>query len=125
MHGLFGGAVAFGCALYLTLTTKLGSTLSPMALLPATLVAFLLALFPKSAGWRRVGIVVFLLCLGLLNGLRVGPSAAEQLRPYFDKEVLVWGRVEPLSIKQKGKFTSVLRQCEALGARQQVRRLEQ
>ena len=125
MHGLFGGAVAFGCALYLTLTTKLGSTLSPMALLPATLGAFLLALFPKSAGWRRVGMVVFLLCLGLLNGLRVGPSAAEQLQHYFDKEVLVWGRVEPLSIKQKGNFTSVLLQCEALSARKQVRRLEQ
>ena len=59
MHGLFGGAVAFGCALYLTLTTKLGSTLSPMALLPATLGAFLLALFPKSANRHRISAYIF------------------------------------------------------------------
>ncbi|MCQ2358834.1 MAG: competence protein ComEC family protein [Phascolarctobacterium sp.] len=52
---------------------------------------------------------VFLL-IGVWNGVRVGPSAAMKLRPYWRKNVIVNGTVEPLSWKEKdGLQTFVLK----------------
>ena len=42
--------------------------------------------------------------LGLGNGAWVGLSAAEQLQPFFAREVVAYGRIDSTSVQYKGKI---------------------
>lgn len=69
--------------------------------------------FSFNKKWKNklsVYMSVSLCILGLWNGVREGPSAAEQLKPYFGKSVIVKGTVEPLSWKEKEGIQSFVLQ---------------
>ncbi|MGM9529161.1 MAG: DNA internalization-related competence protein ComEC/Rec2 [Phascolarctobacterium sp.] len=84
------------------------------------LFALLAALVVKKELARKIALVSFLTFLGLLSGLRVGSSATEALQPYYGKQVLLAGRVEPMSIKSNAEYTSIILQCEQLQQAQQL-----
>ena len=114
MHILYVGVAGFSVALYFALQGSFGQNLDLTLLAAAMLSSLIVAVFCKRNLWRNILLVGFFVLLGLLNGLRVGPSAAEQLQPYFGKEVVLTGRLEPLSSKEQQTYTSCILQCEVL-----------
>ena len=120
MHVIYLGTVFFAFALYLSLETALLANVSVVLGCGLALLSLLAALFVKKEQARKIAQVSFFALLGLLSGLRVGPSAADVLQPYYGKQVLLAGRVEPMSIKSNAEYTSLILQCEQLQQGQQL-----
>ena len=114
MQALYPCVAAFGLALYLTLQTGLSAALNLALLALMLIVSLVAAVLSKRERWRNAFLVVFFVFLGMLNGLRVGASAAEQLQPYYGKEVLLSGSIEALSVKKEEQYFSYVLQCEKL-----------
>ncbi|MDY4919814.1 MAG: DNA internalization-related competence protein ComEC/Rec2 [Phascolarctobacterium sp.] len=88
-------------------------------LLAILLSSLILSIKVKTEHWRGLLIIIFICSLGLVNGLRVPPSATEQLLPYVGREVVVEGWIEPTSVKAKAitsqeTVISGIMQCEKL-----------
>lgn len=114
MQALYPCVAAFGLALYLTLQTGLSAALNLAMLALMLIVSLVAAVLSKRERWRNAFLVVFFVLLGMLNGLRVGASAAEQLQPYFGKEVVLCGHIEALQSKERQEYVSCIMQCERL-----------
>ena len=114
MQVIYVGTACFAVMLYVALKTTLFVKVAPLLVGMLALVTLGAALLAKKEWARRLAWVLFCGFLGLLSGLQVGPSAAERLQPYFGQQVLVVGRVEPLSIRQGEGSTSFILQCEGL-----------
>lgn len=114
MQILYSGFAAFAVAMYLVLHSKLVPRLDVAVLAVAMLASLLIAIFSKKEWYRNIFCIGFFVLLGLVNGLRLGPSAAEQLQPYYGKEVLLSGSIEALSVKKGDQFFSYVLQCEKL-----------
>lgn len=120
MQALYPCVAAFGLALYLTLQTGLSAALNLALLALMLIVSLVAAVLNKRERSRNAFLVVFFVLLGMLNGLRVGASAAEQLQPYFGKEVVLCGHIEALQSKERQEYVSCIMQCEKLQYGQQV-----
>lgn len=120
MQALYPCVAAFGLALYLTLQTGLSAALNLALLALMLIVSLVAAVLSKRERSRNAFLVVFFVLLGMLNGLRVGASAAEQLQPYFGKEVVLCGHIEALQSKERQEYVSCIMQCEKLQYGQQV-----
>ena len=114
MQILYPGFVVFAVAMYLVLQSKLVPRLDVAVLAVAMLASLLIAIFGKKEWYRNTFCIGFFVLLGLVNGLRVEPSAAEQLQPYYGKEVLLSGSIEVLSGKEGEQYFSYILQCEKL-----------
>ena len=114
MQVIYVGTACFAVMLYVALETTLFAKVALPLVVCLALVTLAAALLAKKEWARRIAWVLFCGFLGLLSGLQVGPSAAQQLQPYFGRQVLVVGRVEPLSIRQGEGYTSFILQCEGL-----------
>lgn len=114
MQILYLGFAVFAVAMYLVLHSKLVPRLDVAVLAVAMLASLLIAIFSKKEWYRNTFCIGFFVLLGLVNGLRVGPSAAEQLQPYYGKEVLLSGSIEALSVKKGEQYFSYVLQCEKL-----------
>lgn len=125
MQVIYVGTACFAVMLYLALETTLFVKAAPILVDVLALVTLGAALLAKKEWARRLAWVLFCGFLGLLSGLQVGPSAAQQLQPYFGRQVLVVGRVEPLSIRQGEGYTSLILQCEGLQPSSHVSKQEQ
>jgi len=117
MDIIYSGSFCFGMGLYMVLQTEF---LADVSLLP---VAFLLlaALFlgitikkEKYFLLHNLFLLCFFLLLGVTSGLRVEPSAAQRLQPYFEKEIILQGRLEPLNFKEQNGSISCILQCSQL-----------
>lgn len=120
MQILYPGFAVFAVAMYLVLQNKLVPRLDVAVLAVAMLASLLIAIFSKKAWCRNIFCIGFFVLLGLVNGLRVGASAAEQLQPYYGKEVLLSGSIEVLSGKEGEQYFSYILQCEKLQQGQQT-----
>lgn len=120
MQALYPCVAAFGLALYLVLQTGLGAALNLAMLALMLIVSLVAAVLSKRERSRNAFLVVFFVLLGMLNGLRVGASAAEQLQPYFGKEVVLCGHIEALQSKERQEYVSCIMQCDKLQYGQQV-----
>ena len=120
MQILYPGFVAFALAMNLVLHSKLVPRLDVAVLAVAMLASLLIAIFSKKEWYRNTFCIGFFVLLGLVNGLRLGPSAAEQLQPYYGKEVLLSGSIEALSVKKGDQYFSYVLQCEKLQQGQQT-----
>ena len=120
MQILYPGFAAFAVAMYLVLQSKLVPRLDVAVLAVAMLASLLIAIFSKKEWYRNTFCIGFFVLLGLVNGLRVEPSAAEQLQPYYGKEVLLSGSIEALSVKEGEQYFSYVLQCEKLQQGQQT-----
>ena len=114
MQIIYYGTLAFGISLFCALQRGVGTGLSLWGVGLSMLGALGLALWLRRGALQQVCLVSFFILLGLLNGLRVGPSAGELLQPYFGKEVTLLGRVELLSCKAGSGYTSLILECEGL-----------
>ena len=85
MQILYPGFAVFAVAMYLVLHSKLVPRLDVAVLAAAMLASLLIAIFSKKEWYRNIFCIGFFVLLGLVNGLRVGTSAAEQLQPYYCK----------------------------------------
>lgn len=117
MDIIYSGSFCFGMGLYMVLQTEF---LADVSLLP---VAFLLlaALFlgitikkEKYFLLHNLFLLCFFLLLGVTSGLRTEPCAAERLQPYFEKEIIFQGRLEPLNFKEQNGSISCILQCSQL-----------
>lgn len=120
MQILYPGFAVFAVAMYLVLQNKLVPRLDVAVLAAAMLASLLIAIFSKKEWYRNIFCIGFFVLLGLVNGLRLGPSAAEQLQPYYGKEVLLSGSIEALSVKKGDQYFSYVLQCEKLQQGQQT-----
>lgn len=120
MQILYPGFAVFAVDMYLVLQNKLVPRLDVAVLAAAMLASLLIAIFSKKAWCRNIFCIGFFVLLGLVNGLRVGASAAEQLQPYYGKEVLLSGSIEVLSGKEGEQYFSYILQCEKLQQGQQT-----
>lgn len=120
MQILYPGFAVFAVDMYLVLQNKLVPRLDVAVLAAAMLASLLIAIFSKKAWCRNIFCIGFFVLLGLVNGLRVGTSAAEQLQPYYGKEVLLSGSIEVLSGKEGEQYFSYILQCEKLQQGQQT-----
>lgn len=120
MQILYPGFAAFAVAIYLVLQSKLVQRLDVAVLAVAMLASLLIAIFSKKEWYRNTFCIGFFVLLGLVNGLRLGPSAAEQLQPYYGKEVVLSGSVEALSGKEGEQYFSYILQCAKLQQGQQT-----
>ena len=114
MQILYPGFAVFAVAMYLVLQSKLVPRLDVAVLAAAMLASLLIAIFSKKEWYRNIFCIGFFVLLGLVNGLRLGPSAAEQLQPYYGKEVLLSGSIEALSGKEGEQYFSYILQSEKL-----------
>ena len=114
MQILYPGFAAFAVAMYLVLHSMLVPRLDVAVLAVAMLASLLIAIFSKKEWCRNIFCIGFFVLLGLVNGLRVGASAAEQIQPYYGKEVLLSGSIEVLSGKEGEQYFSYILQCEKL-----------
>lgn len=120
MQILYPGFAVFAVAMYLVLHSKLVPRLDVAVLAVAMLASLLIAIFSKKEWYRNTFCIGFFVLLGLVNGLRLGPSAAEQLQPYYGKEVILSGSIEALSVKKGEQYFSYVLQCEKLQQGQQI-----
>ena len=120
MQILYPGFAVFAIAMYLVLHSKLVPRLDVAVLAVTMLASLLIAIFSKKEWYRNTFCIGFFVLLGLVNGLRLGPSAAEQLQPYYGKEVLLSGSIEVLSGKEGEQYFSYVLQCEKLQQGQQT-----
>ena len=125
MQIIYVGTACFTCTLYLALETALFANLPLPMVACLGLVLLFAALLVKKERGRSMALLGFFVVLGLLSGLRIGPSAAVCLQPYFGQQVVVAGRVEPLSVRQGESYTSIILQCEGLQLKKQVSELVQ
>lgn len=114
MQVIYVGTACFAVMLYAALETTLFAKVALPLVVCLALATLGAALLAKKEWARRIAWVLFCGFLGLLSGLQVGPSASQQLQPFFGRQVLVAGRVEPLSIRQGEGYTSFVLQCEGL-----------
>ena len=120
MKCIYFGTIAFIFSLLLTLQTTVLNSVSPYLTLVITLALLYLAINTKKELWRSICMIIFFAFLGISSGLRVGPSAEAILEPFFGKEVVLVGHVEPLSIKYGPQYSSMQLQCEHLQQGSQV-----
>lgn len=117
MNIIYGGCFCFGIGLYIVLQTNL---LTAVSLTVAVILLFLalflgIVLREKKYFWlRNLFLLCFFLLLGIVNGLRAEPSAAERLQPYFGREVIFTGALEPLNFKERNEYISCVLQCRQL-----------
>lgn len=113
MQFLYAGTACFMFGLWLGLQPAAAS-FSWEIFLGAAEAALLLGVRCKD-GWRRcLCVSLSLLLLGLGNGCRVGPSAAQQLEQFWGRQAVAYGRLEPLSLRQGDGYQSFILQCEQL-----------
>ena len=120
MKCIYFGTIAFIFSLLLTLQTTVLNSVSPYLTLVITSALLYLAINTKKELWRSICMIIFFAFLGISSGLRVGPSAEAILEPFFCKEVVLVGHVEPLSIKYGPQYSSMQLQCEHLQQGSQV-----
>lgn len=114
MNSIYFGTFVFLFSLFVTLQTTLLQDFPIHLGMGITMASLLLTMKCNSSLLRNTLLVLFFAFLGMTNGLRIGPSAAEQLEPHFGKEVILEGYVDPLSIKIRSNYTSFLLECERL-----------
>lgn len=73
-------------------------------------------------------VLLFFLCLGLVSGFRAPEDAAKELAPYYGRQVQLYGKIEPESVKKHEYGTSFIAECvqmasdgEVLPYRQKIR----
>ena len=98
MQILYLGTMLFLMALYLALQTTIFAKASLLCLMGLLFLCLILGVIWQRDCWRSIALGGFFVLLGLISGLRVGPSPAEVLQPYFGKNVIVVGSIEPMSI---------------------------
>lgn len=114
MNRIYFGTFAFIICLFLTLQASVLQNFSLLLAFGTTMASLIIAIACKNSQWRNLFFVLFFAFLGLCNGLCVGTSAEEHLQPYFGKDVIMEGYVEPLSVKLGTNYTSFLLKCERL-----------
>lgn len=114
MQILYLGTMLFLMAIYLALQTTIFAKASLLCLIGLLFLCLILGVIWQRDCWRSIALGGFFVLLGLISGLRVGPSPAEVLQPYFGKNVIVVGSLEPVSIKKGKSYTSLVLQCERL-----------
>ncbi len=110
MQFIYAAALCFILGLWLALQQETASWQWQAALL-ASAVMFAVGVRARAA--QRC-LCLSLLLLGLGNGWRVEPSAAQQLELYYGRQAAVYGRIEPLSMRQADGYYSFIIQCEKL-----------
>lgn len=113
MQQLLYGVCCFLIAVYLGLELSLIAVYNTYFLIAACATAVLLLLF-KGERLLLVLFCIFCIFLGVWNGSRCAPSAAEQLQPYFGKQVVASGRIEPDSVKLAQGYAGFIMRCEGV-----------
>ncbi|MGM9583551.1 MAG: hypothetical protein ACI3WU_07530, partial [Phascolarctobacterium sp.] len=114
MTVLYVGTLLFLMSLYLALQTTIFAQASLLCLMGLLFLCLTISVLWQRECWRNIALGCFFILLGIISGIRVGPSAAEVLQPYFGKDVVVAGSIEPMSIKKGQSYTSLVLQCERL-----------
>lgn len=117
MNIIYIGSLCFACGLYMVLQTKFMTSLSPALAITLLLAVLLLGIVFKREKYfllHNFFWLCFFLLLGVVSGLRVEPSAAQRLQPYFNKEIVFIGRLEPLNFKEQNGYVSCVLQCSQL-----------
>lgn len=117
MNIIYGGSLCFAVGLYFVLQTAFLADLSPVLALALLLAALFLGVALQREKFlllHNLFLLCFFLLLGVVSGLRVEPSAAQRLQPYFEKEIILQGRLEPLNFKEQNGSISCILQCSQL-----------
>lgn len=80
------------------------------ALLLFVVLIILPGMFEKYKSMLAYCMCLFMLLLGLWNGIRIGPSAEQELQAYWGKNVIVSGSVDSLSLKERDGLQSFVLQ---------------
>ena len=94
MQVIYVGTACFAVMLYVALKTTLFVKVAPLLVGMLALATLGAALLAKKEWARRLAWGLFCGFLGLLSGLQAGPSADQQLQPYFGRQVVVVSSAE-------------------------------
>ena len=75
--------------------------------------------------YLRLFLPFMLLCVLLLRLLSVPPSAEQQLASCFGRQLVVYGAVEPLSVRRQEGFSSAVLRCQKVYSDTELRQLLQ
>lgn len=117
MDIIYSGSFCFGMGLYMVLQTEFLADVSLLSVAFLLLAALFLGITIKKEKYfllHNLFLLCFFLLLGVTSGLRVEPSAAQRLQPYFEKEIILQGRLEPLNFKEQNGSISCILQCSQL-----------
>lgn len=113
MQFIYAGTLCFVLGLWLGLQPAAAFVWWPL-LLGAAAAALTVGVLLPDGRRRGLCLCLSLLLLGLGNGCRVEPSAAQQLEQLWGRQAVAYGRLEPLSLRQGDGYQSFILQCEQL-----------